>query len=181
MTSSLRSPLLTPPSSSLYNPRMFVSKKFRKWAEEVLKVTNLAEVERLYQESKVRRRELRREERRPRHEAVAAPLEQDIVEYVNTRYSNWRRSREELLKNPWYSASDVRRILPEPSLSIGFIVSNVVGTLQRHGIGDTREQYSVVSAALRRLLKKGKLKTSSNSEAFYCTYNRFGHLHSCRS
>ena len=70
---------------------LFIPKKYRKWAEEVLKVQDPAELAKLYAESKAHRDEWRkssgiaewnrkhREERRPHHEAVAAPLELAIV------------------------------------------------------------------------------------------------------
>jgi hypothetical protein len=152
---------------------LFIPKKYRKWAEEVLKVQDPAELAKLYAESKAHRDEWRkssgiaewnrkhREERRPHHEAVAAPLELAIVEYINRRYAEWRRSREDLLQDPHYDLHDARRIFPEPSLSIGHIVDSVGSTLLQHDIDDRKEQYSVVNAALRRLVKKGLLKTSS--------------------
>lgn len=152
---------------------LFIPKKYRKWAEEVLRVTDSAELERLYAESKAHRKEWRessglaqmarerRERQRPLHEAVAEPLERAIVEYVVRRYAEWRRSREDLLQDPHYDQHDARRIFPEPSLSIGHIVDSVGYVLGRHDIDDRKEQYSVVNAALRRLVKKGLLKTST--------------------
>lgn len=152
---------------------LFIPKKYRKWAEEVLRVTDSAELERLYAESRAHRKEWlessgmgkwyreRRERQRPLHQAVAEPLERAILDYINRRYADWHRSREDLVKNPYYSMDDARRIFPEPNLSIGHIVGSVGYTLQQHDIDDRKEQYSVVSAALRRLVKKGLLKTSS--------------------
>jgi len=151
----------------------FIPKKFLRWAKDVLKAQDPVEIERLYAESKAHRKEYletsglakwyqeRRERQRPLHEAVAAPLEQAIVEYVSRRYAEWRRSREDLVKDPHYDMGDARRIFPEPSLSLGYIVDSVGRTLLQHDIDDRKEQYSVVNAALRRLLKKGLLKTSS--------------------
>jgi len=152
---------------------LFIPKKYRKWAEEVLKVQDPAELAKLYAESKARRAEYRkssglaewdrkhREERHPHHVAVAEPLERAIVDYINRRYAEWKRSRADLVKDPHYDERDAQRIFPEPSLSIGHIVDSVGRTLLQHDIDDRKEQYSVVSAALRRLVKKGLLKTSS--------------------
>ena len=157
---------------------MFIPKKFLKWVEEDMGIYVRAEQENMYAARKAEMKAWReasglaemkrrdRERQRPLHEAVAVPLEQAIVEYVTRRYAHWREQRTALTLPPHnYSQSDARRILPEPSLSIGDIVESMSAVLGRHRISDRKERYSVVNAALRRLVKKGKLKTSSGMSA----------------
>jgi hypothetical protein len=153
---------------------MFIPKKFRKWAEDVMGVYVREDQERMYAQRKAEMKEWReksgiaamqRQDRARQHAVhrdVARPLEEAIVEYVNRRYTTWREQRLSLTQSPHnYSMTDASRILPEPSLSIGDITEQMTFVFRRHDILDRKERYSVVNAALRRLVKQGRLKTSS--------------------
>lgn len=151
---------------------MFIPKRWRIFFDEV-GITDRAEMERRYAEAKAQNeaeespeRKAERAERKQKKRALHAGLAKDIETWiladVQRIYDRWHQSRKDA-RERGEDTDLIRRAFPEPQVTIGALRVGLEPTLERNGIYDTKEQFSVVSAALARLLRRGALRSSLGS------------------